>query len=313
MEENNSSAEQKESRTVSVAVIGGAIIAVLLILSTLWINRLGQNDTREAVKAVSEFYLRELTDRREQGIIARINVHVNNVKAALKILSPNDLQNVETLSAFLGRMKIFCGVDQFAFVDAQGKIFTPEGIAPNSDEYFFINQPVGGVKIFTGDPSTGNKIVTVVVPVEGLTFQGAAIKSCFIRASLSKFLEGILVHTTAGEMTFFNLYYKDGESLTDAVLSSFDLGSNLITTLKDATFDDGSSLEQIDFDFKNSRGGMASFTYRGVKEMIYYRPVQNTGWMLSYLIRKNKIEDEIAAVNTDMRDRALLQILLTRI
>ena len=116
MDEKISTAD-KGGRTVSVAIIGGAIIAAVLILSTLWINRSEQSDTSDAVHSVSELYLSELTARREQVINARINFYIDNINTALKILSPNDLQSVETLSVFLSRMKTAYGVDVFAFVN----------------------------------------------------------------------------------------------------------------------------------------------------------------------------------------------------
>ena len=308
MEEKNSPTTDK--RTVSVAIVGSAIIAALLILSTLWINRSEQSGTSEAVHSVSELYLRELTDRREQVITARINVRVENIRSALKILSPNDLQSVETLSAFLGKMQTFCDVDQFAMTDANGNVFTPAGTV-NADEYFFAREMIAEPEIFTYDLTAKDKTVAVVVPVENVTFQGARIRNCFIVLKMSKFLEGILVHTTAAEMTFFNLYHTSGESLTDAVLGSLDSGTNLMDALKIAEFDAGYSAEQVAFDFANNRGGMASFTYRGVKEMLYYRPVKQTGWLLTYLIREGQIESEISAVSSAMRQRSLLQIGLT--
>ncbi|MBE8954141.1 MAG: response regulator [Quinella sp. 2Q5] len=308
MEEKNSPTTDK--RTVSVAIVGSAIIAALLILSTLWINRSEQSGTSEAVHSVSELYLRELTDRREQVITARINVRVENIRSALKILSPNDLQSVETLSAFLGKMQTFCDVDQFAMTDANGNVFTPAGTV-NADEYFFAREMIAEPEIFTYDLTAKDKTVAVVVPVENVTFQGARNRNCFIVLKMSKFLEGILVHTTAAEMTFFNLYHTSGESLTDAVLGSLDSGTNLMDALKIAEFDAGYSAEQVAFDFANNRGGMASFTYRGVKEMLYYRPVKQTGWLLTYLIREGQIESEISAVSSAMRQRSLLQIGLT--
>ena len=231
MEEKNSVAN-KNRGTVSVAIIGGAIIAALLILSTLWINRSERSGTIEAVHSVSELYLRELTDRREQVITARINIRVDNIQSALKILSSNDLQSVETLSAFLSKMKILFGVDQFAFVNESGTVFTPEGIAQNRDEYSFADETLAAPKIFTSDLSAQDKTVAVVVPGKGVMFQGVPIKNCFIQLSMSKFLEGILVHTTTDEMTFFNLYYTDGESLTDAVLGGLESGTNLLTRFR---------------------------------------------------------------------------------
>ncbi|MBR7024919.1 MAG: response regulator [Selenomonadaceae bacterium] len=311
MEEKISTEDKKSGRTISVAIVGGVIIALLLILSTIWINHSEQSGTNEAVSAVSVFYLRELTDRREQVITARINVRVGNMQSALKIISPEDLQSVESLSTFLGKVKTFCDVDQFAFVDANGKIFTPEGLAKNPEEYFFVGKLIAETKIFTYNLDRQDKTVAVIIPVENLNFQGVPIKSCFIELSMSKFLEGILLHTTASEMTFFNLYYTNGESLTEAVLGGLDSGTNLLDALKEAQFDSGYSKEQVAFDFENRRGGMASFTYRGVKEILYYRPVQNTGWTLTYLIREGKISEEISAVSTDMRRRSIMQVFLT--
>ncbi len=306
MEDKNSTANKAGGRTVSVAVIGGAIIAVLLILSTLWINQRGQDDTSQSVHSVSEMYLRELTDRREQVLTARINVRIDNIRSALKILTPADLQSVETLSAFLGKMKTFCGVDQFAFVNANGTIFTPEGVAPNPEDYPFANETLNASKVYTF-----NKTVDVVVPVEGVDFQGVPLKNAFIQLSMSKFFSGILLHTTLSGMTFFNLYYTNGDSLTDAVLGSLDSGTNLLDALDTATFDRSYSVDQIKNDFANGKQGVVAFTYRGAKETLYYRPVGTTGWILTYLIRENRIEDEIAAVNADMRTRSLIQISLT--
>ena len=305
MEDKKSSASKDSGRTVSVAIIGGAVIAVLLIVSTLWINNRGQSDTSDAVHSVSEMYLRELTDRREQVLIARIDVHVGNIKSALKILTPSDLQSVETLSAFLTKMKTFCGVDQFAFVDTNGNIFTPEGVAPNPDDYSFAKNDLNASKVFTFSKTVA---VVVPVPVEGIAFQGVPLKNAFIQLSMSKFLSGILVHTTTSGMTFFNVYYTNGDSLTEAVLGSLDSGTNLLDALDAATFERNYSLEKIKSDFANGKQGVASFTYRGAKETLHYRPVGTTGWMLTYLIRENKIEDEIAAVSDDMRRRSLIQI-----
>ncbi len=298
--------EDKNKSTMSMAIIGGAVIVALVILSTLWINRSEQAATNETVHSVGSLYLRELTDRREQVINARINVRVDNLRAAMKALTPADLQSVETLSAYLAKMKILYEVDQFALASSNGMVFTPEGVEPNSSKYFFSTLTINASKIYTHD-----KKVFVAIPVENVVFQGMPIKNCFMELSMSRFLQGILVHTTKSEMTFFNLYYTNGNSLTDAVLGGLAKGTNLLDALKDADFDEGFSSEQVNDDFTNARQGMASFTYRGVKESLYYRPVGSTGWMLSYLIRENKIQEEIAAVNAEIRQRSMIQMLFT--
>ena len=311
MSEKNLTEDKAGGRTIPVALVGGAIIAVLLILSTLWINQRGQSGINDAVHHVSKFYLHELTDRREQVITDRIKTYVDNITAAQKTLTPTDLQSVENFSAFLGKMRTFCGVEQFALVDANGVVYTADGVA-KTDKYFFLHdQILATPEIFAYGGDGATKTVAIVAPVAGVTFQGVAIKRGFVQLSMPKFLEGILVHTTAAEMTFFNLYDKSGESLTDAVLGSVDSGTNLTGALETATFDEGYSREQIAFDFANRRGGIASFTFRGMDEMLYYLPVKNTDWVLTCLIHRDKIESEIFAVNSELRNRSMLQTMLT--
>ena len=262
----------ENKRTFSTAIIGGAIIIVLLILTTLWISRSGKSGTNEAVQSVSSIYLRELTDRREQGIVSRIKDNVDNIKTALRILSPNDLQSVENLSAFLGRMKMIYGVDQFAFVDADGRIITPQGVVPKSEEYFFVGEIIAEPKIFTYNLSAKNKSAAIAVPVGGVTFQGVPIKTCFLQADIKHLLKEILLQTTTSGITFFNLYYKNGDSLTNSALGSLNSDTNILDALNGADFEEGYSREQVQFDFENSRVGMVVFTFDGDKKNALLSP-----------------------------------------
>ena len=297
--------EDKNLTENKTAFIGGVIVAVLLILSTIWLSNTEEDSTNDAVHAVSRVYLRELVDRREQVVIARIRRNIKQLNNALKILTANDLQSPEALNVFLGKLRILYNVEQIGFVSVNGAIFTPEGAAPNPGDYFFAGENITAPKVFTHE-----KTVAVVVPVANLNFQGVPLKSCFIMDEMQGLLEGLLTHTTTTAMTFSNLYYTNGESLTDAVLGSLDSGTNLLDALKNATFDTGYSLEKIREDFARSRQGVTAFTFRGVKESLYYRPVEGTDWMLTYLLRESKIQEEIFAVNAEMLQRSTMRTVL---
>ncbi len=299
----NNSNENK--RTLSTAIVGGAIIALLLIVSTLWINQRSESDTSETVHSVSRIYLRELTDRREQVLQGRLNLTVERISSAVKIVSPNDLQSPTTLNAFLDRMKTACNVDQVAFVDVNDRAFTPEGVI-NLKEYPFAVETVTEPRIFTH----GNNVV-ILVPVMGVSFQGVPIKNCFAQVAVKNLFAGLLIETTPVEMTFFNLYHIDGESFTENVLGQDTYNKNLFAALDNVTFEDGYSKSKVVEDFKNSQRGIVSFTLNGERESFFYQPVKGTDWMLSYLIREGKIEEEIAAVTSDISRRSTVQILLT--
>ena len=52
--------DQQKRQTVTYAVWGGMVIAVILLLSTVWVTSSARVGTRQAVDQVSEFYLGEL-------------------------------------------------------------------------------------------------------------------------------------------------------------------------------------------------------------------------------------------------------------
>lgn len=59
---------EQRKQTVAFAVGGGIIIAVILLLTTVWVMNSAGKGTRQAVSRVSEFYLDELAGRRAQVV-----------------------------------------------------------------------------------------------------------------------------------------------------------------------------------------------------------------------------------------------------
>ena len=55
--------DKKDNRTLSIAIIGTAIIAAILILGTFLLGNKAGNDTKSAVRNVSLLYLSELAGR----------------------------------------------------------------------------------------------------------------------------------------------------------------------------------------------------------------------------------------------------------
>lgn len=53
---------------IPVAMIGGGLIALILIFGTIWTGHKAKQDNENAVNSVSLFYLDELAGRREQVV-----------------------------------------------------------------------------------------------------------------------------------------------------------------------------------------------------------------------------------------------------
>ena len=121
MEKHN---KQQDRITIKLTVIGGVIIALFLILTTIWMGSSSQRGTERAVRSISNFYLRELAGRREQVVVSNLSNNIQRIYDAIDLLSEDDLSDMEHLKAFQAKMKKLYSTEKFAFVDANGLIYT---------------------------------------------------------------------------------------------------------------------------------------------------------------------------------------------
>ena len=301
---------QQRKRAVAFALLGGGIIAAILLMTTIWASNKARAGTAQAVSRVSEFYLEELAGRRAQVVSEELKTHLAYMKNALDVLEPSDLESQESLRQFLGRIKKLYGVDRFALVDENGIVYTQHSSASYVNEYAFLPEELKEPEIYTQNLYGAKKQVILAMPVEDIFFQGVRIKICFIQINISEMLSSLTLQTNDNE-TYCNLYYRNGESLTNDSFGYLTAGKNLLSELKEAEMKAGSSHERLSDDFANGRPGQISFQYQGAEEELCYVPIEGTNWMLTILIRNNVISEQISSISSDMMERSIIQIVIT--
>lgn len=115
--------KQRESRQVNtavIAVLGGLIVTLALVLTTVWMGRSAGQDTEKAVRAVSLLYLDELAGRREQVVAENLKDRVLDMRTALDLITEEDLRDEARRQAYQIKMKALFSLEKFAFVDAEG-------------------------------------------------------------------------------------------------------------------------------------------------------------------------------------------------
>ena len=127
----------KRSNTVVIAVIGGVIVMLILVLGTIWMGQSARRDTETAVRSVSLLYLDELAGRREQVVESNLQEKIDNIHVAISLMEEKDLSDLAHLQAYQARMKQLYSLEKFAFVDTQGLIYTSLGTQTNIDDYSF--------------------------------------------------------------------------------------------------------------------------------------------------------------------------------
>ena len=66
-QQNNMDKKQKK-QTITYGIVGGSLIAAILLITTIWVSNSARVSTNQAVNKVSEFYLEELAGRRAQVV-----------------------------------------------------------------------------------------------------------------------------------------------------------------------------------------------------------------------------------------------------
>ena len=95
--------ERKQNKTTRIALFGSLIIALILILGTVWMGQNARKDNEEAVRTVSLLYLDELAGRREQVVENNLQSHIRDLQVAVDLMEAEDLQDAEHLQAYQDR------------------------------------------------------------------------------------------------------------------------------------------------------------------------------------------------------------------
>ena len=305
--------QNKGKNTVRIAVIGSLLVAVILIVGTVWMGQSAKKDTETAVHSVSLLYLGELAGRREQVVASNLQKKIDDIKTAVELMTDEDLSDTEHLQAYQARMKRIYNLEKFAFVDTDGVIYTSKGTQTNIDEYQIDYQSITEPEISIFNLDNSDKKVIVAIPIEGIGFEGKTLSVCFMEIDMDEMLEGVSMEPDTNGSTFCNIYTKDGVPLTNAVLGGLAEEDNLLEAMQHADYEDGYTYEKLLSDFENGESGVVSFSYDGIQETLSYVPVKGTDWFLTYLIRESVISDSIGAVSGNIVTRSLIQSVLTAV
>ena len=303
--------EKTRNNMAVIAIVGSIVVALVLVVGTIWMGRSATKATETAVHSVSLLYLDELSSRREQVVESNLQNKIEVIRVAVSLMTEEDLSDMEHLQAYQARMKRLFRLNKFAFVDRDGLIYTSLGTQTNIEDYLFDYRTLEQPEISVLNPESEDKKAVIAVPIDPLAFNGEELTVCFMEIDMEEMLSGVSVEAQNTDTTFCNIYTSDGIALSNTVLGGLAVEDNLLEALKNAEFDDGYSYEQVVSDFSEGNNREVSFTYNGIKETLSYVPVTGTGWMLTYLIRESVISDQISSVSAGIVRRSIVQSALT--
>ena len=303
-------ATDRKHNMLIAAMAGGIVVALIMIIGTVWIGRDASQSTVKAVRSVSLLYLNELAERRKKVAEDVLNNNLRRITVATNMMEEDDLKDIEHLQAFQTRMKKLFKLEKFAFVDTKGLIYTALGMRTDIDKYAFNHKTISAPEISIKNMENNKeREVVFAVPVD-IPFNGETFKICFMEMHMDEMLAGVSMTSQEENVTFSNIYSPEGYALSNLVLDGKANEDNLFEAMNHAVLEKGYSLETMKQDFKEGKKGVISFMYDGVEETMCYIPIKGTDWMLTYLIREHVISSRIIDINKKLiRESTILSAL----
>ncbi|MBP5673073.1 MAG: response regulator [Victivallales bacterium] len=299
-----------QNKMLFAAMAGGIAVALILVIGTAWMGRSASQGTVKAVRSVSLLYLDELAGRRKRVVEDALKSNISKIKIATSLLEENDLKDVEHLKAFQSKMKQLFGLEKFAFVDTEGLIYTSLGIQTDISRYRFNHKTLSGPEISLKDLGNKERKAIIAVPVD-IPFNGGKLTICFMEIDMNRLLANLSMISQKDNVTFTNIYSRDGYSLSNQVLGGQAIEHSLFDAMRKATLAKGYEIDTIMQDFSSQKKGVVSLTYDDVEETLYYVPIEGTDWMLTYLIQENVIGNIISDVYRKVIRRSTLLSVLS--
>ena len=300
----------RKNRTALISIIGTAVLAIILVFTTVWMGRSARRDTESAVRTVSNLYLDELAGRREQVVEHNLSEKAQTFATAIALMTEQDLSDREHMMAYQSRMKRLLRLERFAFVDEDGLIYTSVGYETNIDEYDFDYRTLKEPQVFSYHLEDSDASVIIAIPTD-ISFQGKKLTAGIVGTDMEEMLEGTSMTTNTSEVTFCNIYTRDGTALTKAILGGLAQEDNLLDAMKRAVFESPYTYASFAEEFESGTRGQASFTYNGIRETLAYIPITGTDWQLTYLIRESVISERISHISEGAVTRGIIQSVLT--
>ncbi len=292
---------------VTLGVFFFMVIAFVLIYTTVRNNRLASVSSDEAVHSISEFYLKELGERRSLTISSRFDQMAQNLDRVFDMAAQRNLRTQDDLRAYLETVRAVYGYEKMAAVDENGLIYSEHSTISGVSRYGFVSEEIDGPTVYTTNLYGGRKQLILAVPLSMIPIGDIRLKLTFVQIDLAQMLSEIVEHTEGNE-TVNCVYYNNGENIT-----GFDseYPKNILEELKGAEFTDRHSYTDLDSDFIAGRAGFVSYKKNGAENYMYYTPVRDTNWMFTVTIQESSISNNISGIRDSMLERGAWQIGVT--
>ena len=288
-----------------------AAAAAVCVLCFYGLARSSSRHAADSGTELNRLYLREMTAQ----IISHFNTGLDARFALLRTVADSadqgDLEDEDSLTAFLKRAERDTEFGFLAFVDDQGMYYSKDGVRPAASRLSFLADLLEGESglISYNEALLNENMIVMGTQIEPLTYGDQTFIAILGGFDSEAFSANLALQNDEAE-TYASIVSGQGSFIVyNTYNAELPKGSNIFSKMNAyAEFGEGYSLEQMKADFTAGRPGMTVFTATDRLQCMYYSPVEGTDWFILLEIPYDVIDAMISNLTGRLYRNSLLAL-----
>ena len=276
------------------------LVTAILVGSTVFWMKNTRMASEKAINTLGEFYLKELTERNAHNITVELEKKSKQMEKALTVLNQEHLKNEENIRQYIDMVQQMNGLDVFALVDKDGRVYTADDTFYGISRFSFLSEKITEPQIYTVKNYDTKTMIIIANPVVYDMPANIPIVSCFTGLNIENVIS-VEQLQSVNNRTYCRMFSKEGENLLN-IQGEYQNEKNLFDIWdKGADFAMGYSLEKVKEDWNRSREGYAVYYWKNSgNTYVYYKPVPGTDLVITSLMRESNINQVVEAATQKM-------------
>lgn len=296
--------KSKESFLIVFAV---ALTAIILIVSTVILNRNTQTASEESINSLGEFYLQEMAERNVNEISTELGRKKEQMMNAIEELDEAELSSEADLRHFLSMVQHINGLNMFAFVDEMGRVYTAENTFSGLTKLGFLSDEITESVIYTTSSFGSKAMVLLAVPMEEVRFGDTHLVACFTGVDADRIVSTIHSEVEQNQV-YCSLFNKNGDCIVSP--NNEYENYNFFDGVQEEGFSfyEEYSIEKMKEDWQEQQEGYMVYMAPVGNTYTYYMPVEGTDWLVSVRLRHSIIETQVSDASAKIYEGSLHQL-----
>ena len=298
------------SKTNSILLVGIFAVAVLLVVSTFFLNSSMKTATVDSTNALGEYYLSVMAENVVNEIESGIELRKSRMTFMAEEVTAEERQSVAALQAYIKRMQKVNMLSGLAFMDDKGRVYTEnEVLDAAAIGLDFFKAPVTEPVYEATRRYGSGAMIVVAVPVRDKPFLDGRLVACFSNLNAERVARSIKRHE-GDDQVICRIFTNDGICIATPD-SRYENGYSVFEKLEsEGVFANGYSLEKMKDDWKNMRRGYINYSVSEGPAYMSYLPVRGTNWMVNARLRHSIIDRQIVETSERIYQGSMIQLLL---